>query len=129
MRGRFSGGGSKTIIRLVAIVVLILMMAWVGMLPQVAPALADTTDSVQVSINTVNVVTPDVDFTLTVEISLVENFDACNYNVSFDPTVLSLDSVTSGDISGTVIPVDIWNERSPGTVTIIHPLPEPIQRA
>ncbi|MFC2004948.1 carboxypeptidase regulatory-like domain-containing protein [Chloroflexota bacterium] len=75
---------------------------------------------VQVSINAPDIVSEDVDFTVTVDINQVEDFDAANYDVSFDATVLRLDSVTNGNIAGTVIPVSILNEISPGTFRIVQ---------
>ena len=97
---------------------LISTMARGSLLPQVVPAFA--ADNIQVSISAADEVAPDTDFTATVDMSQVENFDACNYDVSFDSIVLRLDNVTSGDIGGTVIPVDMWSEISPGTVRIIQ---------
>jgi len=66
---------------------------------------------------------PDSDFTANVNISEVVGFDACNYDVSFDASVLQLDNVTSGLIGSTTIPVDMYNEISPGTYRIIQNVP------
>ena len=62
-------------------------------------------------------------FTATVDIGSVTNFDATNYDISFNPAVLRLDDVTDGNIGGTAVPVDIWNETSPGIVTIVEDVP------
>ncbi len=51
------------------------------------------------------------------------DFDAANYDVSFDASVLRLDNVTSGLIGSTTIPIDIYNEISSGTYRIIHNVP------
>jgi hypothetical protein len=66
---------------------------------------------------------PDSDFTANVNISEVADFDACNYDVSFDALVLRLDDVTSGLIGSTTIPVDIYNEISSGTWTVVQSIP------
>jgi len=66
---------------------------------------------------------PGSDFTANVNISEVANFDACNYDVSFDASVLRLDNVTSGLIGSTTIPVDTSNEISPGTYRVIQNVP------
>ncbi len=71
----------------------------------VAPVTAQP--AVTVSIDAPDEAAPDSDFTANVNISEVANFDACNYDVSFDASVLRLDSVTSGFIGSTTIPVDI----------------------
>jgi hypothetical protein len=63
------------------------------------------------------------DFTAKVNISEVVNFDACNYDVSFDVSVLRLDSVTSGLIGSTTIPVDIYNQVSLGTWRVVQNVP------
>ena len=65
--------------------------------------------AVTVSIDAPDNAAPDSDFTANVNISEVTNFDACNYDVSFDASVLRLDNVTSGLIGSTAIPVDIHN--------------------
>ena len=79
--------------------------------------------AVTVSINAPPEVGENSDFTADVVISQVYNFDAASYNVSVDDSVLRLDNVTNGQIDTTVIPVDIWNEISPGTYTIIQNVP------
>jgi len=75
---------------------------------------------VTVSIDAPATAAPDSDFTANVNISEVTDFDACNYNVSFNALVLRLDSVTSGLIDSTPVPVDIANELSPGTWTVVE---------
>jgi len=62
-------------------------------------------------------------FTANVNINEVVDFDACNYDVSFDASVLQLDNVTSGLIGSTTIPVDIYNEISSGTYRVIQNVP------
>jgi len=66
---------------------------------------------------------PDSDFTANVNISEVADFDSCNYDVSFDASVLQLDNVTSGLIDSTTIPISIYNEISSGTYRIIQNIP------
>ncbi len=78
---------------------------------------------VTVSINAPANVASGDNFTATVDISQVANLDAFNYDVSFDPTVLRLDNVTSGNISGTIIPVDFWTENVTGTYKIVQDVP------
>jgi len=73
-----------------------------------------------VSISAPDEVDSDTDFTANVNISQVTDFDACNYDVSFDASVLRLDDVTPGLIDSTPIPVDVANEVSPGTWTVVQ---------
>jgi len=81
------------------------------------------TPEVTVSIDAPDEVAPDSDFTANVNISEVVGFDGCNYDVSFDASVLRLDEVTSGLIGSATIPVDIANEISSGTWTIVQNVP------
>jgi len=75
---------------------------------------------VTVSIDAPDEAALNSDFTANVNISEVVDFDACNYDVSFDASVLRLDDVTSGLIGSTEIPVDIYNEVSSGTWRVIQ---------
>jgi hypothetical protein len=79
--------------------------------------------AVTVSIDAPTQAAPDSDFTVNVNISEVTNFDATNYDVTFDALVLRLDNVTSGLIGSTTIPIDIYNEISSGTWRIIQNVP------
>jgi len=76
-----------------------------------------------VSIDAPAEATADSDFTANVSISDVTDFDACQYDVTFDATVLRLDDVTSGLIGSTPVPVDIYNELSAGTFRVIQNVP------
>ncbi len=78
---------------------------------------------VTVSINAPAEVRAGDNFTAIVVIAQVQDFGACNYNVSFNAAVLQLDDVTSGNISGTTIPVDIWNQVGSGNFTIVQNVP------
>ena len=53
----------------------------------------------------------------------LEDLNAASYHVSFDPNVLELVGVTGGDVGGVVIPVDLWNEVSPGFASVVQSLP------
>jgi hypothetical protein len=79
--------------------------------------------AIPVSIDAPAQAAPDSDFTANVNISEVTDFDACNYDVSFDASVLRLDNVTSGLIGSTMIPVDIYNEVSVGTWRVVQNVP------
>ncbi|MEK7353929.1 MAG: Ig-like domain-containing protein, partial [Chloroflexota bacterium] len=78
---------------------------------------------VPVTINAPANALPGSNFTATIDIGSVTNFDAANYDVSFNPAVLRLDDITDGSIGGTVIPVEAWNEWSPGTFTAVQNVP------
>jgi hypothetical protein len=81
------------------------------------------TSGVTVSIDAPAGVAPDSDLTAKVSVSEVTDFDACQYDVSFDASVLRLDDVTSGLIGSTEIPVDIYNEISPGIYRLVQNVP------
>ena len=78
---------------------------------------------VVVSIDAPDEAAADSDFTANINITEVTDFDATNYDVSFDASVLRLDDITSGLIGSTTIPVDIYNEISSGTWTVVQNVP------
>lgn len=82
----------------------------------------------QAQSTTVAIAAPDPvaensDFTADVEITDVIGFDAANYDITFDPTVLEVSDVTTGLIDGTTIPVDMWGTITPGTIRVIQNVP------
>ncbi|MEK7353928.1 MAG: CARDB domain-containing protein [Chloroflexota bacterium] len=78
---------------------------------------------VEVRINAPARVAPDRDFTVNVRISQVQNFDAANFDVSFNHSVLRLDSVTNGYIGNITLPIDGWNQREPWRFSIVSNIP------
>lgn len=83
-------------------------------------ASAEAPPGVAVSINAPGQVLPGSDFVVTVDIAQVQNLAACNYDVSFAPSILAVINVTSGEINGTVIPVGISNLIEPGRIRIVQ---------
>ncbi|MEA3459079.1 MAG: LysM peptidoglycan-binding domain-containing protein [Chloroflexota bacterium] len=89
----------------------------VGLLfPQIVSADPDAA----VSVDAPSEAAPGSTFIAWVNISWVTNFDACDYEVVFDPSVLELTSVTYGTIDGTTIPIATTNEISPGRVKVVE---------
>jgi hypothetical protein len=78
---------------------------------------------VTVSIDAPATAEPDSDFTANIDISSVADFDACQYDITFDPSVLRLDDVAAGLIGSTTVPVDMYNELSAGTYRVIQNIP------
>jgi len=74
---------------------------------------------VTVTVNAPTEVIAGDDFAATVNITGVTNFDACDYVVVFDSSILRLDSVSDGDIGGTTIPVVATNEFSAGRIKVV----------
>ena len=105
----------RKIWRILAAITVVALLLGSGALLPVAAA-----PEVTVSIDAPDEAAPDSDFTANVNIGEVVDFDACNYNVSFDALVLRLDNVASGLIGAEEIPVDIANEISPGTWTVVE---------
>jgi len=104
----------RKILGMITIVAVIL-----GMGTAVPALAADAT----VSVDAPAQVSPASDFTVNINITEVTDFDACNYDVSFDASVLRLDNVTSGLVGSTAIPVDVYNEISAGTYRVIQNVP------
>jgi hypothetical protein len=101
---------------LIAVLVALLLAGWV--VPPVA-----ATSGVTITVDAPAGVAPGSDFTAGISISDVADFDACNYDIIFDASVLRLDTVTSGLIGSTEIPVDLYNEVVSGTYRIIQNVP------
>jgi hypothetical protein len=80
-------------------------------------------DPVTASINVPPEVVVGSNFTAMLDISDLLDFDAGQFDVSFDDTVLRLDNVTAGLIGTTEIPVSLWIEMSPGIYLIIVNVP------
>lgn len=108
----------RGIMRILGIITIMALLLGGG-----ASVLLVAAPEVTVSIDAPDEAAPDSDFTANVNISEVVDFDACNYDVSFDASVLRLDNVTSGLIDSTTIPVSIYNEISSGTYRIIQNVP------
>jgi hypothetical protein len=100
---------------LIAIVVALLLA--VGAVPPVAAS------GVTVRVDAPAGVAPESNFTANINITEVTDFDACNYDVTFDPLVLRLDTITSGLIGSTEIPVDMYNQLSSGEYRVIQNIP------
>ena len=78
---------------------------------------------VTVSIDAPAEVAESTDFIARVSITEVTDFDACNYDVTYDPAVLEVTNVTDGIIDGTTIPVDMWGVITSGTIRVIENVP------
>jgi len=109
----------KRIIKILSIIAIVVALLLGG--GAVLPVAA--TPGVTISIDAPHGAAPDSDFTAGVNISEVTDFDACQYDVSFDASVLRLDNVTSGLVGSAEIPVDIYNEISPGTWRVVQNVP------
>lgn len=112
----------KPIVRKLSILVTVIwLVSSCGIFSSGLFSLADT--NVQVTLAVPASAAANSDFTVNVNISLVIAFDACNYDVIFDPTALELKNVTSGKIAAKVIPIDPvtgWNQINPGQYRIVQ---------
>ncbi len=63
------------------------------------------------------------EFDATVTISQVPNFDAGQFDITIDKTMVELVSISDGGIGGTAIPVSLWHEVSPGVYRVIVNVP------
>lgn len=78
---------------------------------------------VTVSVDAPSEVATGTDFIAIININNVTNFDAANYDITYNSSILQVTNVTSGLISGTAIPVDIWGNISSSTIRVIQNLP------
>jgi hypothetical protein len=59
-------------------------------------------------------------FHVLVTITKVTNFDAAQYDISYDPDVLKVQNVTAGNISGTAIPIQEWGYEPANTQGVLR---------
>jgi len=81
---------------------------------------------ISVSIDAPAEVGEGTDFIARVSITDVTNFDAANYDITYDPTILEVTDVTDGVIGGTAIPADVWGfipAETQGTIRVINNVP------
>jgi len=66
-------------------------------------------------------------FHVLVKITDVTNFDAAQYDITYDKDVIRIQDVTAGNISGTIIPIEEWGyvpANTQGTVRIVNSVPK-----
>jgi hypothetical protein len=66
-------------------------------------------------------------FHVLVKITSVTDFDAAQYDITYDKDVIRIQDVTAGNISGTVIPIQEWAyvpANTQGTVRIFNSVPK-----
>ena len=105
------------ILSTIGLVGLLLSIAAVGRSDAVAA------DAVTVTIDAPAQVVEGDDFTVTIDVTTVTAFDAGQFDVSFDESLVQLDSVTAGLVGTTQIPIALWNEISAGTCRVIVNVP------
>ena len=88
----------------------------------VLPATAGAT-GVTVSAYAPAQVGPGTDFVATFNITSVTGFNSCNFDITYDPSVINVTSVTSGLIGNTTIPVAMWGQIASGKIRIIENIP------
>ncbi len=81
-------------------------------------AYASTVETV--SIDAPATVDEGVTFTARVNTTDVTDFDAGNYDIVFDPAVLTFVNATDGDIGGTTIPIGATNEIEAGRIRVVN---------
>jgi type VI secretion system secreted protein VgrG len=76
-----------------------------------------------VSISAPTQVAAGTDFIAIVNIGNVAGFNAANFDVTFNPAILKGGNATSGLISSSTIPVDLWMVISHGKLRVIQNVP------
>ena len=71
-----------------------------------------------------DVIIPDSDFIVNLNVSDIINFNVADYTITFDPGVIDLTSITSGTIGTTEIPVE-YNRIAADTVIVVNNLNKP----
>ena len=84
-------------------------------MPLLLLIVASAEGGVTVSIDAPAEVDGGTDFIARIDITEVTDFDAANYDITYDPLILEVTDVTDGIIGETVIPVDMWDFVPPET--------------
>jgi PKD repeat protein len=100
---------------------LIVMLGLLSLLVVPAsPAAADNAVSIGVPAQ----VPEGSDFTVTINVDAVTDFDVAQYDITYNPAVIEVTDVTDGLIGGTTIPVSSWGYYpSQGTIRVINNVP------
>jgi PKD repeat protein len=100
---------------------LIVMLGLLSLLVMPAsPVAADNAVSIGVSAQ----VPESSNFTVTINVDAVTDFDVAQYDITYNPAVIEVTSVTDGLIGGTTIPVSSWGYYpSQGTIRVINNVP------
>ncbi len=108
------------IARMMGVVGMLGLLVGAGVVSRSGPVQAAGT---AVSIDAPAEVVKGSSFTVSVDIADVAAFDAGQFDVSFNESLVQLDDVTAGQIGATAVPVDLWNEMSAGTCRVIVNVP------
>jgi PKD repeat protein len=100
---------------------LIVMLGLLSLLVVPAsPVAADNAVSIGVSAQ----VPESSNFTVTINVDAVTDFDVAQYDITYNPAVIEVTDVTDGLIGGTTIPVSSWGYYpSQGTIRVINNVP------
>ena len=63
-------------------------------------------------------------FNVTIDVSRVEDLNSGMFDLSFDPCIVKVKEVTSGNISDIEIPITKWDFMDSGTIKVMFELPE-----
>jgi len=102
-----------------ALIIMTLLIASAGIIVDADP----TENPVNVSIITPDIVEMGNNFDLTINISYVKDFDAAQFDVSFDQTIINITGVTAGKINNTNVPLGGWSFIDAGKIRIIVNIP------
>lgn len=105
-----------------AIVILIAALGAAALLPG-RPGPAGAADQCVVNISAPAEVARGSEFTVSVDIAEIAAFDAGQFDVSFDESLLQLEDVTAGRIGASPVPVDLWSRVDTGTYRVIVNVP------
>lgn len=85
------------------------------------PASVSAAGETVVSIDPATAQAPEgSDCNVTLNVDNVTDFDAAQYDVTYDPLVIEVTDVTAGDIGGTPIPVAMWASVNSTTIRVIN---------
>ena len=87
-----------------------------------APDLVVANDDTTIKIGLPAQIKAGEEFAAVVNINQVKDFNAANYDIKFDSTILSLQKIEDGQIGKQIIGISMWREIEPGRIRVIHDL-------
>jgi PGF-CTERM protein len=102
------------------VVVLFISMALVFAIPTVVAEDGE----VEVKVNAPEYVEEKATFDVTIDVDGITDFNAGQFDLSFDPSVVKVEDVTDGSIDETTIPVEMWMFMESDTIRVMLMLPE-----
>ena len=108
---------------LVSGVVICIAAAIIGSLAIPGLAAQQTVGTVNATVNAPEMVNAGETFDATIDVANLTDFNAAQFDISFDSRVVNVTGVADGSLDGATIPVSIWESVDADTVRVLVSMP------